>query len=211
MSDTLNVSLRTTTGSRESQRLRRGGMVPAILYGHGEACVSLAAKLEDVGAAIRHGSRVVSLTGAVKTDALIRDLQWDTYGVRPLHIDFLRVSASDRVRVKVPIELKGECPGVRAGGVVNLVLHEIELECSADHVSEHVVAQVGHLEVGHTIKVKDLELPVGASPVLGGDETVVTCLVPGKKAADEAAVGAEPEVVGRSAGEETDAKEAGEA
>ncbi len=208
MSDTLNVSLRTATGTRESRRLRRSGMVPAILYGHGEECVDLAAKREDVEAAIRHGSRVVTLAGAVKTDALIRALQWDTYGVKPMHVDFLRVSASDRVRVKVPIELKGECPGQKAGGIVTLVLHEIELECTADHVSEHVIALIGHLEVGQTIKVKDLELPVGARPVLNGEETVVTCLIPGKKA-DDAAAG-EPEIIGQKAGEETGAKEAGE-
>jgi len=183
-------------------------MVPAILYGHGEECVDLAAKREDVEAAIRHGSRVVTLAGAVKTDALIRALQWDTYGVKPMHVDFLRVSASDRVRVKVPIELKGECPGQKAGGIVTLVLHEIELECTADHVSEHVIALIGHLEVGQTIKVKDLELPVGARPVLNGEETVVTCLIPGKKA-DDAAAG-EPEIIGQKAGEETGAKEAGE-
>ncbi len=210
MSDTLNVSLRKATGTRESRRLRKKGMVPAILYGHGEECVGLAAKREDVEAAVRHGSRVVNLTGAVKTDALIRDLQWDTYGVKPMHIDFLRVSASDLVRVKVPIELKGECPGVRDGGVVNLVMHEIELECTADHVSEHVVASVAHLLVGHTIKVKDLELPVGAKPVIGGDETVVTCLVPGKKITDDAAA-AEPEIIGRKPGEEPAAEEAAEA
>jgi len=208
MSDTLNVSLRTATGTRESRRLRRSGMVPAILYGHGEECVDLAAKREDIEAAIRHGSRVVTLAGAVKTDALIRALQWDTYGVKPMHVDFLRVSASDRVRVKVPIELKGECPGQKAGGIVTLVLHEIELECTADHVSEHVIALIGHLEVGQTIKVKDLELPVGARPVLNGEETVVTCLIPGKKA-DDAAAG-EPEIIGQKAGEETGAKEAGE-
>jgi large subunit ribosomal protein L25 len=201
MSDTLNVSIRKTTGSRESRRLRKSGMVPAILYGHGEACVGLAAKREDVEAAIRHGSRVVNLTGAVKTDALIRDLQWDAFGIKPLHVDFLRVSASDRVRVKVPIELKGECPGHRAGGIVSLVLHEIELDCTADHVSEHVVAPISHLELGHTIKVKDLELPVGAKPMISGEETVVTCLLPGKKATDETAV-AEPEIIGRKAGEE---------
>ncbi len=202
MSDSLKVSLRTSTGTRESRRLRNTGLVPAILYGHGEACVGLAAKREDLEAAVRHGSRVVSLTGAVQTDALIRYLQWDTFGVKPLHVDFLRVSASDRVRVKVPVELKGECPGVRAGGMVNLVMHEIELDCTADHVSEHVFAVVGHLEVGHTIKVKDLELPVGARAILSGEETVVTCLIPGKKAGDEAAAGMEPEVVGRQAGEE---------
>jgi large subunit ribosomal protein L25 len=203
MSDTLQVTLRTSTGSREARRLRRDGMVPAILYGHGEACVGLAAKREDVEAAVRHGSRVVNLAGAVKTGALIRDLQWDTFGVKPLHVDFLRVSASDRIRVKVPVELKGECPGQRAGGTVNLVLHELELECTADHVPERVHAPVGHLEVGHAVKIRDLELPEGVRAVLDAEETVVTCTIAGKKAAEEAAAGtAEPEVIGRKAEEE---------
>lgn len=210
MSDTLSVTLRTSTGSREARRLRRSGMVPAILYGHGEASVGLAAKQEDVEAAVRHGSRVVTLAGAVKTNALIRDLQWDTFGIKPLHVDFLRVSASDRIRVKVPIELKGECPGQRAGGIVNLVHHEIELECTADHVPERVFAPVSHLEVGHSIKVRELELPAGARPVFDGEETVVTCAVPGKKVGEEASPAAEPEVIGRKTeGEEGEATAGG--
>jgi large subunit ribosomal protein L25 len=207
MNDALEVTLRTTTGSAEARRLRKSGLVPAILYGHGEPCVGLAAKREAVEAAVRHGSRIVQLQGAVKTGALIRELQWDTFGVEPLHIDFLRVSASDRVRVKVPVELKGDCPGQRAGGTVNLVLHEIEIECSADHVPERVFAPVGHLEVGHAIKIHDLEMPEGTAAVLTGDETVVTCTVAGRKAAEEAAAPAEPEVIGRK--EEEGAEEAG--
>jgi large subunit ribosomal protein L25 len=211
MSDTLNVTLRKGKGTRESRRLRNSGLVPAVLYGHGEACVDLAAKREDVEAAIRHGSRVVNLTGAVKTSALVRELQWDTFGTKPMHVDFLRVSASDRVRVKLPIELKGECPGVRNGGVVNLVMHEIDLEVPADHVEEHVVANVSHLDVGHTVKIKDLELPVGARAVHSVEETVVTCLVPGKKATAEEAAAGEPEIVGRKAGEEGASGEGGQA
>ena len=134
MSDTLNVTLRKETGTREARRLRNSGMVPAILYGHDEACVGLAAKREDLEAAIRHGSRVVNLTGAVMTSALVRDLQWDTFGIKPVHVDFLRVSASDRVRVKLPVELKGECPGVRAGGLVNVgpVRHRAEARAQRD-------------------------------------------------------------------------------
>jgi large subunit ribosomal protein L25 len=208
MSDTVEVSLRKGKGTRESQRLRKQGLVPAILYGHGEKCVDLSAKREAVEAAVRHGSRVVNLTGAVKTSALVRELQWDTYGVTPIHIDFLRVSASDRIRVKVPVHLKGECPGQRAGGLVNLVQHEVDLECTADHVPECVYANVGHLELGHTIKVKDLELLHGAKPGGDPDETVVTCMLPGKKT-DEAAAptgGIEPEVIGRKAAEEGEAE-----
>jgi large subunit ribosomal protein L25 len=84
---------------------------------------------------------------------------------------------------------------------VSIVLHEIELECPAEAIPDHIHAQVGHLEVGHAIKVKDLELPKGARSLADGEETVVTCLVPGKKA-EEAAVVAEPEVIGRKAAEE---------
>jgi large subunit ribosomal protein L25 len=200
MNDALEVTLRSTTGSAEARRLRRSGMVPAILYGHGEPCVGLAVKREAVEAAIRHASRIVQLEGAVKTGALIRELQWDTFGTVPLHVDFLRVSATDRVRVKVPVELKGECPGQRAGGTVTLVLHEIELECSADHVPERVHAPVGHLEVGHAVKIRELELPEAARAILDADETVVTCTVAGRKAAEEAAAAAEPEIIGRKAG-----------
>lgn len=197
MSDTLQVTLRSSTGSREARRLRRTGMVPAILYGHGEECVGLAARQDALLAAIRHESRIVNLEGAVKTGALIRELQWDTYGKEPIHVDFIRVDASERIHVKVPVDLKGECPGLKAGGVVNLLVHEIELECTADHVPERIHAQVGHLEVGHVIKVRDLELPPGARALADAEETVVTCALPGKKAHDEtAAAGGEPEVIG---------------
>jgi large subunit ribosomal protein L25 len=199
MSDSLEVISRKANGSRDSRRLRRQGLVPAILYGHGEKVVELAAKREAIEAVIRHGSRVVDLKGAVKESALVRELQWDTYGTVPIHIDLLRVSKSDRIKVKVPIDLKGEAPGHRAGGVVTLLVHEIEIECTPDTVPEKIHAQVGKLELGGTIKAHDLELPKGAKVVHEGDETIVSCTLPAKKG-DESAVaggGAEPELIGR--------------
>ncbi len=211
MNDPLEVTLRSTTGSREARRLRRSGHVPAILYGHGEECVGLSAKREDVEAAIRHGSRIVELKGAVATGALIRELQWDTFGVEPLHIDFVRVSATERVTVKVPVELKGDCPGQRAGGIINILVHEIELACKADHVPERVFAPVSQLEVGHVLKVADLELPEGTSAVPDSEETVVSCTMPGRKAAAETEeASAEPEVIARGGEEAAGAAEAGD-
>lgn len=201
MSDSVEVKLRKETGSRASRRLRREGLVPAVLYGHGEKCVDLVATREAVQAAVRHGSRIVELKGAVKTGALIRELQWDAFGSEPLHVDFLRVSADDRVKVRVPVDLRGECPGQREGGVVNLVLHEIELECRADAVPEKIHAAVGKLHLGGAIKVHDLELPAGAKPLAEADDVVVTCTLPVEKA-EEAVAGAEPEVIGRKAAEE---------
>jgi len=206
MSDSVEVKLRKATGSRESRRLRNQGLVPAVLYGHGEKCVDLVATREAVEAAVRHGSRIVELKGAVKTGALIRELQWDTFGVEPIHVDFLRVSATDRVKVKVPVDLKGECPGQRAGGVLSLILHEIELECRADAVPEKIHAAVGKLQIGGTIKVHDLELPAGAKALADADEAVVTCTVAVEKAEEAAAGGAEPELIGRKPAEEGEAE-----
>ena len=206
MSDSVEVKLRKETGTRASRKLRREGLVPAVLYGHGEKCVDLVATREAVQAAVRHGSRVVELKGAVKTGALIRELQWDTFGVEPVHIDFLRVSATDRVKVKVPVDLKGECPGQRAGGVVSLILHEIELECTADAVPEKIHVAVGKLQLGGTIKVHDLDLPAGAKAIADADEAVVTCAVPADKAEEAATGGVEPELIGRKAAEEGEAE-----
>ena len=204
MSDSLEVVARATTGTRESRRLRRQGFVPAILYGHGEKCVDLAAKREALEAVIRHGGRIVELKGAVNTSALVRDLQWDTYGVHPLHIDFVRVDKSERIKVRVPLDLRGEAPGHRAGGTVNMVLHEIEIECTPDAIPEKIHAQVGKLELGGTIKIHDLELPKGARVVIDTDETVVSCTLPGQKVEEAAGLpgAVEPEVIGRKAAEE---------
>jgi large subunit ribosomal protein L25 len=206
MSDTLEVVPRTSGGSRASRRLRRSGLVPAILYGHGEPCVELSATREAVEAVIRHGSRFVQLAGAVKEAAVVRDLQWDAMGSTPIHIDLLRVSKSDRVKVRVPVDLKGECPGQRAGGTVNLVMHEIDLECTAEAIPERIHAQVGHLELGHAIKIRDLELPTGVRALADAEETVVTCTIAGRKVEETApAAAGEPEVIGRKAGEEGEA------
>lgn len=203
MSDSLEVVTRSATGTRESRRLRRQGLVPAILYGHGEKCVDLAAKREALEAVIRHGSRVVDLTGAVKESALIRELQWDTFGVQPIHVDLLRVSKTERVKVKVPVDLRGDAPGHRAGGTVNHVLHEVEIECTPDQIPEKIHAHIGALEVGGVVKVHDLELPAGAVALTDGDEPVVTCTIAGGKVEEAAAAApAEPEVIGRKAAEE---------
>lgn len=203
MSDSVEVQLRQATGSREGRRLRNQGLVPAVLYGHGEKCVNLVATREAVEAAVRHGSRIVELKGAVKTSALVRELQWDTFGTKPVHVDFLRVSKTDRVKVRVPIDLKGECPGQRSGGVLSLVMHEIEIDCTADAVPEKIHAQVGKLQVGGTIKVHDLELPAGAKPLADAEGVVVTCTVPTAKGEESTLPGAvEPELIGRKPAEE---------
>jgi large subunit ribosomal protein L25 len=206
-SESLEVMAREATGSNECRRMRKRGMVPAVLYGHGEECVNLMAKREAIEAVVRHGSVFVELHGAVTSGAVIRELQWDTFGTFPLHIDFVRASKTERVHVKVPLDMKGEAPGHRSGGVVTLVVHELELECTPDAIPDHLHAVINNLELGGTIKVRDLQLPEGARVIADADEVVVTCVKPGEKLESEESSASEPEVIGRKAAEESEGAE----
>jgi large subunit ribosomal protein L25 len=206
-SESLEVMAREATGSNECRRMRKRGMVPAVLYGHGEECVNLMAKREAIEAVVRHGSVFVELHGAVTSGAVIRELQWDTFGTFPLHIDFVRASKTERVHVKVPLDMKGEAPGHRSGGVVTLVVHELELECTPDAIPDHLHAVINNLELGGTIKVRDLQLPEGARVIADADEVLVTCVKPGEKLESEESSASEPEVIGRKAAEESEGAE----
>ena len=189
MSDSLQVTTRTGTGTRACRKLRQDGQVPAILYGHGEECVDLSLRREDVEAMVRHGSRTVELHGAVSTPALVRELQWNTYGTEPLHVDFLRIDLAEKILVTVPVELRGECPGAKTGGTFKHIIHELQVECTAQTIPEVAVAHVAHLEAGGVLRVKDLEIPAGTMVTIPADEVVASCLLPGQKLEEATGLG----------------------
>jgi len=196
---TLNVELREAHGKRINRRLRAIGKVPAVLYGHKEKNVSLSIPVEMLGSAIRRGHRFVQLTGAVREKALIKECQWDTWGKEVLHVDLTRVSEHEKIRVFVSLELRGEAPGTKEGGVVKHQLHEIELECEASAVPEKIEVNINHLELGRAIHVSDLSLPVGSTALTDATLLVVSCSEVVEAAEEETAAidGSEPEVIGR--------------
>jgi large subunit ribosomal protein L25 len=204
MAEVLNVEVRKEAGKRHAKRLRNNGAIPAVLYGHGEQTVSLAVPREQFAAALRHGSRLVELKGGANESALIRELQWDIYGTAVMHIDFTRVSADERIEVKVPVELRGQAPGVRAGGVIQHLVHEIEIECLATAIPDKIQLNVNHLELNGSITVGQLELPQGVKLLSDAEAVAVQCVEPAVEEEVEAAPteGAEPEVIGRKAEEE---------
>ncbi len=167
--------------------------------------VSLAVAADALTAAIRHGSRLVSLTGAVSESAFIRELQWDTWGKQIVHVDFTRISEHEIVEVRVPVELRGEAPGVREGGVVVQLVHEVELACPASLIPEKLAVNINHLALGQSILLSNLEVPEGAKVLAADMEAVlVECVVPvelPEEGAGEAAPG-EPEIIGAKEKEE---------
>ena len=208
MAEVLNVKARENTGKKNNTRLRNAGMVPAVLYGHGETNVNLAATTDDMSAVLRHHSRVVELKGAVNEKALIRDLQWDVFGIDIVHVDFSRVSEHERVTVQVPVELRGDAPGIKEGGAVELVVHELEVECEAEAIPEKIEIIVKDLHLGGEITAGDIALPAGVTLVTDAEVLVVHCVKP-KAMADISAEGVvvEPEVIGRKPGEESEDEE----
>jgi large subunit ribosomal protein L25 len=204
MAEVLNVKVRKETGKRPVRRLRREGSIPAVLYGHGEQTLSLAIPQTEVSAAVRHGSRLVELKGELTEKAFIRDLQWDTFGLEVVHMDLARISEHERVKVQVVVELRGEAPGVKEGGVVQHLLHELSIECPVSAIPDKLTVRINGLNKGDEIKVSDVSVPEGFKVLTPADEIVVQCVEP-VEAPEEGAVpmeGAEPEVIGRKAEDE---------
>jgi large subunit ribosomal protein L25 len=207
MAQELKVELRETRGKRNARRQRCAGQLPAVLYGHGLESVSLNLSVEDFEAAVRHGARLVKLIGAVEEQAFIRELQWDTWGKHVLHADLTRVSEHEKVTVVVSVELRGEAPGVKEGGVVKQMIHEMEIECEATSIPEKLLVNINHLQLNAQITVADMGLAEGIVPSIEPDTVVVECVVPVEidETAAEAGEG-EPEVIGRKKEEEEESE-----
>jgi large subunit ribosomal protein L25 len=211
MSELLHVEKRESLGKRNNRRLRRGGRLPAILYGHGEEPVSLALSADRLEASIRHGAKVVDLDGAATGKALLQDVQWDTFFQNVLHVDLLRVRAGEKVKVDVPVELRGEAPGSRNGGVIEQVVHSLEIEVPLDVIPDKLHLNINQLEIGGHLTAHDIiDLPEGAKILDDLDIMIIHCVQPATEeeveAAEEAGA-AEPEVIGKGKEDEEEAEE----
>lgn len=202
--DVLNVSIRESRGTRESRRMRAQGHTPAVLYGHGEASVSLTVSSVELSTFLRRGGKMTRLAGDLTEDVLVREVQWDAMGNEILHVDLTRVSIGEQVETTVSVDLRGEAPGTRTGGVVQHILHEVQLRCPVQSIPDKLQVSIGGLELGQSLTVADLELPEGAEVLSDSTDVVVQCVEPAAELDEEAAAtdGAEPEVIGRKESDE---------
>jgi large subunit ribosomal protein L25 len=205
MAEVLEVTLRESRGKLRSRRLRYDGLLPAVLYGHGKDSLSLTIAADQVRTALRHGAQVVDLQGAADGQALLQDVQWDTFQQHLLHIDLLRVDASDRIKVVVPLVLHGEAPGEKEGGVVELLFHTLEIETSPGAIPEKFEINVNELHINGSLTAADIQdIDSGVKLLIDVDQTLVQCVEPTVIPDEEevAASGAEPEIIGGSKDDE---------
>lgn len=207
MSDTLQVEKRDFTGKRRNHRLRLEGRLPGIIYGHGEEPLSVIVPADQLRATLRHGHKVVDLAGDASGQALLQHVQWDTFQKHLLHVDLLRVDPNERVTVEVPLHLRGEAPGEHEGGVVEHLLHYVEIETSPIAIPEVLHININHLNLHGALTVADImDMPEGATLVTDPKSVAVQCEEPAPEADEEGlAAGAEPEVIGRKADEDEEA------
>lgn len=198
----LNAQERSKHGTRVSRKLRKDGLIPAVIYGHQEANVSVAVKADEVNKAIRTGARLVDLKIGDKSleKALIREVQWDYLGADVLHVDFARVAADETITIDVRVELRGIAPGVAHGGNLVQPLHSLHVECLVTNIPDSIRVSIVELDLNQAIHVKDLKLPEGVT-VRNDLDAIVVQVVPQQAEAATPVPGAEsaePEVIGRA-------------
>jgi large subunit ribosomal protein L25 len=199
MSDVLSLpaEARDRAGKGASRAVRREGRVPAVIYGNKEAATPIHVEEKLLVKLLSSGHFMnsvveIALDGATHR-TLPRDVQFHPVNDRPIHVDFLRVSADALVTVNVPVRFENEyaSPGLKRGGVLNVVRHEIELRCPADAIPDDVVVDVTGFDVGDSIHISVVKLAPGVKPVIDRDFTIATIAAPSglksQEAAEEAA------------------------
>jgi large subunit ribosomal protein L25 len=187
------------TGTRVARRLRKNGLIPAVIYGHKQAVVPVTLTRDDVWRMVKAPGHLAELDlGGTTETVLIRDVQWDHLGKEILHLDFARVSAEEMIDTEVPLELRGHAAGIAAGGILEYLVHSLRIRCRAGAIPDSIKADVSHLQVDQGLHVRDLSLPpdvtVDADPDLLLVHIVVRAVAEEPAAAAEE-VPAQPEVI----------------
>jgi large subunit ribosomal protein L25 len=205
------VQVREKTGSKPAGLVRKEARIPAIVYGHKEEPVAVSLDGHDFTEAVHHGHRLLDIQiKSKKQKVIIKDLQYDYLGKEIIHADLMRVSATERVKVEVPIELKGTAKGTHEGGIVEEHLDHLEIECKVTEIPERIVVRVNELGVGDSIHARDVELPAGAKLMTEPDVLIAAChIVAAAKTAEEAEeeVPTAPEVIGEEEKEQKEHEE----
>jgi large subunit ribosomal protein L25 len=209
---TLKAALRTETGKGAMRRLRREGRIPAVVYGRGEENRPLSLDAHDFEMLMKHHALDTTLVelaiegagkkgGAVKT--LVAEIQSHPFRPEVLHVDFQQIHAGEQVSVQVPIRLSGTPAGVRAGGVLQQVLHDVEAICAVENIPEGFDVDVSALEIGDNVHISDLSVPEGVEIQIDESRTICSIAPPTVLEVAEPEEGvAEPELVGAEEAEE---------
>ncbi len=192
----LSAEPRLRAGKGAARAMRREGRVPAIVYGDNKEPVMISLEPRELGRVLARPGFFnhlveISVDGATHR-TLPREVQYHPVTDAPLHIDFQRVGAGSQVTVAVPVVFinQEQSPGMRRGGILNVVRHEVEMICLVDSIPERIVADLTGLEIGDTLHISAVELPAQARPVIQERDFTIASIAASSAVREEAAAAA---------------------
>jgi large subunit ribosomal protein L25 len=181
----LKAEKRERVGKGSSRELRRNGLVPAVIYGDKQTPIAISISTNEVTKKIHAGGFMTTIAtidvDGEKISVLPKDYQLDPVRDFTMHVDFLRVSADTQVTVEVPVHFINEekSPGIKIGGVLNIVRHAVEFHCPANAIPEFITADLTGFKIGDGIHISHIKLPAGVVPVITDrDFTIATIAQP---------------------------------
>lgn len=210
----LKVYMREKISKNENKRIRKAGLIPAVLYGKNLASIPIKIPFKEFQRTIstEAGENVLinlKIEGKENYTVIVKEIQRDTLKDSFLHIDMQQISLEEVMQVKVPLSIIGEPKGVKEGGILGQVIRELEVECLPTQIPSHIDVDVSSLEIGDVIRVSDLIIPEGVKLITHSEEVVVTIVPPEAEEVVEKVeeVPAEPEVIKEKRPEEEEEKE----
>jgi large subunit ribosomal protein L25 len=191
----LNVEVRERTGTGGAREARRSGLVPGVLYGGDKAPVAISVRANEFRKALYTGKllgHLVTLKHGDETQPVIaKTIDMHPVTDEPWHFDLYRVDAHQTIKIAVPVHFQNQeaSPGLKRGGTLNIVLHEVTLSVHADEIPEEILFDLSGLDIGDAIRVGDLKLPGQAQAAHDADTVVATVAGASAQMSEEAAEG----------------------
>ena len=200
----LKATKRETVTSGQLNKLRENGFIPAILYGGKDPNAKISIEKKNIKNVLNSDSFLSTVheldVDGTKLKVIARDVAYNVISDEPIHIDFMRVVSGTKIVLDIPVKFinDDECPGLKVGGVLNIVRRKVELKCPADNIPEEIMVDLKGLEIGTSIKISSVKLPENVTPTIVDRDFVIATVAaptvlkePEKPAEGEVAEGAE--------------------
>ena len=198
----LIVQSRDTVGKSQNRKIRKTGLIPAIIYGKGKENVSLLIQPELLKKALITGGGINTLIhleiqngkSAVKKMALVKEIQRDLLKKTYRHVDFYEIDLTKKIVVEVPIHFTGKAEGAKEGGILQQTIREVRVKCFPNKIPSHIEVDISHLKVGDSLHIADIKTTENYEIVYDHNEAIASLNVP-KEEVVEAAAPKEGEVI----------------
>lgn len=195
----LKAEVREQVGKGSARDVRRNGKVPAVIYGDKQPPLAIALSYKEIYYKIHGGGFLTTVAtidvGGQKISVLPKDFQLDPVRDFPMHVDFLRVGKDTEVNVAVPVHFINEekSPGLKRGGALNIVRHEVEFHCPADAIPEFITVDLDGVDIGDSIHISAVNLPAGVKPVISDRDFTIATIAGSAAGRSEGEAGGEAE------------------